>query len=805
MLADFRYALRILRHSPAFTAIAVLVLALGIGANTAMFSIVDAVLLRSLPYEKPGRLTVLWMRFTGIGLPKDQNAVSAPEFMDLRRYSQAFSHLAAIGGGSFNIRVGERPERVDGATVSPSLFPLLGVQPILGRAFLPEEETPGRDNVALISYGLWQRLFASDPNLPGKALAINGRSFRIAGVMPPDFNFPGDAQMWTPLAFTPEQLSRRDSHGLMVIARIRDGVSFEAARADMAHVSRRIVEAAPQYPYRLFGFRVLMNPLLEELVGDIRPALLILMGAVAFVLLIACSNVANLLLARASNRGRELAIRTALGAGRLRLVRQLLTESLVLAIAGAAAGLLLARWLLLAFARLAENALPRTAQVGLNLPVLAFTVLIAVLTGVVFGLWPALQASRRFRPEALKEGGRGATSSGRRLRAALVVSEVSLSLILLAGAGLLVRSFMNLQKVDPGFRPANVLTMRISLPEARYGEPAKARSFYGELLRRVRQLPGVRSAGAISALPLSGQGSSGTVAVDTQSVPPDRRFPEADRRPVTPGLFQALGIGLVRGRYFDERDSENASPVAIIDESMARTFWPGQDPIGKRLKLGGPGSSAPWMTIVGVVRHVRYRTLEEPSRVTLYWPEAQQPARSLSLAVRTANNPRSLASAIERQVLAMDPNQPVYDVRTMDELMASSMVRRRLAMLLLSLFAALALVLAAVGIYGVISCSVAQRTQEMGIRMALGASRLQVMRMVLGHSLGLVLAGIVLGLAGGVLLTRLMSSLLFDVRASDPSTFAAVALAMFAIGLVAALVPARRATLIQPIEALRQE
>jgi predicted permease len=807
MLADLRYALRTLARSPAYTAVAIVVLALGIGANTAMFSVVHAVLLSSLPYAKPDRLVMLWMRFTGIGVPKDQNWVSAPEFTDLRQHSQAFSHLAAIDGESFNIRVGDRPERVEGAAVSPSLFPLLGVQPMLGRAFRPEEETPGRDNVALVSYGLWRRRFASDPNLPGKTLTLNGRSFQIAGVMPQGFRYPADADLWTPLAFPPQDPSSRGNHGLLVVARIRDGISFAAARADMERVSQRIIDGAPAYPYTRFGFRVLMNPLLEEEVGDIRPALVILMGAVAFVLLIACSNVANLVLARASGREREFAIRTALGAGWVRLVRQLLTESLVLAIAGAVAGLLLAKWSLLVLTRLAVDVLPRMTQVELNLPVLGFTMLVALLTGVAFGLWPALHASGGFKPQSLKEGGRGGTSGGarQRLRGALVVAEVSLSLILLAGAGLLIRSFLSLQKVDPGFRPGNVLTMRISLPQTRYGDPAKIRNFYGELSRRIRELHGVEAVGAISGLPLSGNGWSGTTTVDSQSVPADRRSPEADRRPVTPGLFQALGIGLVRGRYFEERDSENALPVAIIDETMAETFWPGGDPIGKRLKPGGLASTSPWRTIVGVVRHVRYRTLEAPSRVQFYWPEAQNPSGSLSLAIRTANDPRSLAGPIERLVLAIDPEQPVYAVRTMDELMENSMARRRLSMLLLSVFAALALVLAAVGIYGVISYSVAQRTQELGIRMALGASRVQVLRMVLGQSLGLVLAGVVLGLAGGILLTRFMAGLLFHVRASDPATFAAVALMLLAAGLVAALVPARRATLIQPIEALRQE
>ncbi|MGB7624908.1 MAG: ABC transporter permease, partial [Terriglobia bacterium] len=497
---DIKFGLRLMWRSPGFTAVAVLTLALGIGVNTAMFSVVHGVLLQSLPFQNPDKIVMLWMRFTGIGIPKDRNAVSVPEFMDLRQHSKVFSHLAAINTDSFNVSAGDRPEHVDGAAVSASFFPLLGVQPILGRAFVADEETPGRDTVALISYGLWQRRFGSDPSLPGRTINVNGRSFQIIGVLPRGFTFPEETDLWTPLAFSPQDLSadQRGSHYLSVVARIRDTVSPEAAMTDMEVVSQRIIEGAPNYPYQRFGFRVIMNPLLEEMVGDLRPALLVLMGAVALVLLIACTNVANLLLAKASSREREMAIRTALGAGKGRLVRQLLAESIVLSLLGAVAGLVLAAWSLRVLTRPAESALPRIAQVHLNLPVLGFTMGIALVTGILFGLWPALQASSAFTHESLKEGGRSGTEGrGRhRLRGTLVVAEVTLSLVLLAGAGLLIRSFWRLEDVDPGFRAQNVLTLRLSLPEARYGDPVKIRNFYRELVRRVRELPGIQAVGA---------------------------------------------------------------------------------------------------------------------------------------------------------------------------------------------------------------------------------------------------------------------------------------------------------------------
>ena len=808
LLHDFHYALRTLRKSAGFTLVAVLALALGIGANTAIFSVVNSVLLKPLPYDHSDKLVKIWMHFSGIGIPNDLNWVSIPEFVDVRDQNRSFSHIAAMHGVNFNVSFTDSPERIEGATVSPSLFPLLGVQAQLGRTFLPEEAQKGRDNVVILSNGLWKRRFGSNPNVVGARLTINAQTYVVVGVLPPGFQYPDQAEMWAPLSFTQDDLSpnNRGNHGYEVIARIKPELTLEQARADMAAVSQRIIEENPGYHYQEVRFAVVINPLLEETVGDIRTALWILMGAVGFVLLIACANVANLLMVRASAREKEIAIRTALGAGRGRLVQQLLTESVMLGLAGGLAGLLLARWGLKALIALSASSYPRVAGTTIDGQVLAFTMLISLATGVIFGIAPAIQASRNVTHDSLKEGGR--TSMGgaasQRVRRWLVIAEFALSLVLLVGAGLLMKSFFRLQEVDPGFRPDGVLTMRISLPDEKYKQPAQIRQFFLELLRRVRTVPGVEAAGAVSALPLSGNGSSGTVIVDTTAVPPEKTSLEADWRNTVPGYFEAMGIALMRGRYFDDRDTESSQPVAIIDETMAQTYWPNEDPIGKRIHRGGRQSRAPWMSVVGVVRHVRYASLEAQSRVQLYWPETQSPWSSLSLAIHTFGDPMSLSTAVQRQVQAIDPDQPVYRIRTMREWMSESIARRRLAMLFLSIFAGAALALAAVGIYGITSYSVAQRSQEMGVRMALGASRPMILRLVLGQSLALTLIGAV-GLAGSLVLTRLMSSLLFNVKSTDPVTFAIVALVLTLAALLATYVPAWRATRTDPMVALRYE
>jgi predicted permease len=808
-LQDCRYAVRILARSPGFTLIAVLALALGIGANSAIFSIVNAVILKPLPYDKPEQLVQLWMRFTGIGIPNDQNWVSAPEFVDLQQ-NQSFSHLAAISSNSFNINLSGTPERIDSAVVSTSFFPLLGVQAQLGRVFLPEEGQPGRDRVVLLSDGLWRRRFGADPAISGRKLVMNGQSYLVVGVLPRDFQLPLEAEVWTPLVFSADDLSpnNRGNHSYQVIARIKPGLSLDQARADMDVVSQRIIEQHRDYPYRQFNFRVLTIPLLEQQIGDIKTALWVLMSAVGLVLLIACANVANLLLVRASSREREIAVRQALGVSRWRLLRQLLTESAILGLLAGIIGLFLGYWALRLLTTLAATSFPRVVEAHMDLRVLAFTLLVSLATGLLFGLAPAF-SSRHVTHDALKEGGRGGTAGAgsQRLRGMLVVAEVALSLTLLVGAGLLIHSFLRLQDVDTGFRPEGVLTMRISLPSEKYAKIEQNRAFFRALLAQIRQLPGVDSAGGVTGLPLSGTGGSGTTTVDSQAVQPQDASPEADQRPVFPGYFEALAIPLVRGRYFDQRDNETAAPVAIIDETMANTYWPKEDPIGKRIKQGGRQSPQPWRTIVGVVRHVRYRTLESPSRVEFYWPYDQTsfPLGSMSLAIHTSSDPRSLAGVVQRQVQALDPDQPAYRIRTMGELMSESMARRRLSMLLLAIFAGLALALAAVGIYGIMSYSVAQRAHEVGIRMALGAGSMDVVRLVLGQSLGLTLAGILVGLMGSLALTNFLSSLLFNIKATDATTFLFVALILAVVAMVASFVPAYRATTVDPVDALRQE
>jgi predicted permease len=812
---DLKYALRALRRSPGFTLVVVLALALGIGANTAIFSIVNGTLLQPLPYPDADRLVALFGRFTGIGIPKDQNFFSAPELKEVQTLNKSLSHVAAFSVTSANVNLSGVPERLDGAVVSTELFPMLGVEARLGRVFRAEEGVEGRDRVALISDGLWKRRFGSDPGVIGRKIALNDLSYEIVGVLPPAFDFPTNTEVWAPLSFNADALSpnNRGSHGLQVIARVKPDMTLAQARADLERVSHTIIDTNKQYPYQRFNFTLIMNPLLEETVGDIKPALLILLGAVGFVLLIACANVANLLLVRASGREREMAIRTALGAGRTRLIRQMLTESLILGLLGGITGIILARFGLGALIAVAESSFPRVASVTMDWRVLAFTFVISLGTGLLFGLAPAWHAAHVVTHESLKEGGRGNTASGgaQRVRRALIVSEIALSLILLAGAGLLIKSFVRLQQVDPGFRPDNVLTMRVSLPQQRYQKPEQVAAFYRDVLSRVRQLPGVDAAGAISNLPLSGGGGSGTTTIDSKAVSPDKTTPELDLRPVMPGYFEAMGITLVKGRFFDDRDIPTAAPVAIVDETLVQTFWPNEDPIGKRLHAGGgqPSERNPWLTIVGVVRHVRMRTLEAPSRMELYWPQMQRPFNSMSLAIRTSTEPMTLANAVQKQILAVDPQQPVYRIRTMNEFLASSIERRKLSMLLLAIFAGAALALAAVGIYGITSYSVAQRSQEMGVRMALGASRTGILRLVLGQSLTTAAIGVTAGLIGSFILTGLLSSMLasmlFGTTAIDPLTFAAVAAVLIAVTILASYIPARRATRVDPMVALRYE
>ena len=809
VLTDLRYGLRILGKNPGFTVVAVLTLALGIGANTAIFSVLDSVLLRPLPYSEPQQLVKLWSRFTGIGLPNDQNDVSAPEFRDFQQLNQSFSDIAAINGGTFNIGLQGSPERVVGATVSPSLFHILGVQPSLGRTFLPEEGQPGHDHEVLLGYALWKRAFGARPDVIGGTIRVDAVPMTVVGVMPAGFDYPEQSEIWGPLSFSPDDLSpnNRGSHGLEVLARIRPGLSFPQVRTDMDRVGKTIIEQNPSYPYTKYGFGVILVPLLEETVGDVKTSLWILMGAVGLVLLIACANVANLLLVRASGRQKETAVRVALGASPGRLARQLLTESTLLALIGGLAGLAIIPWVLHGLIALSASALPRVVDTRIDLWALAFTLVVSLATGILFGLAPALQVRRAGSYDALKTARTTQSGPSNGLRRALVVGEAALSLILLAGAGLLLRSFIQVLKVDPGFRPEGVLTMRIALPDAKYSKPEQISSFYRTLLDSIQRLPGVKAAGAVSALPLSGQNFSGTTTVDTTEVSFDNTTPEADERLVTPDYFKAMGIPLIQGRYFTDDDTSSSPPVAIVDETMVQTYWPHEDPIGKRIHIGGRKSKLPWMTVVGVVGHVRNRTLEARSRVEHYWPEAQGPftSSSMGLAIHTFGNPMSLATTVQKLVSAMDPDLPVYRVRTMSDVMGESVARRRLSLILLAVFAGLALLLASIGIYGVTSYAVNQRQQEIGLRMALGARRGDVLGLVIRQGMSLTLAGLGIGLLAALALTRLMGSLLFAVRPADPLALGGAAVLLTAVALLAIFIPARRATKVDPMVALRYE
>jgi predicted permease len=808
LIQDLRFALRQMAKRPGFTSVVILTMALGIGANAAIFSVLDAVLLRPLPYNHPEQLIKVWTRFTGIGLPNDQNAVSAPEFRDFQQLNHSFTDLAAIAGGSFNLGMKGSPQRVVGAAVSPSLFSILGAHPLLGRTFLSEEAQPGREHEVILSYRLWQRTFAGNPAAVGSTLDIDGVPMIVVGVMPKGFEYPDESEIWGPLAFSPDDLSEnsRGGHGLEVIGRVRPGLSLAQVQSDMDRVGKTMIEQHRSYPYEKYGFGIILHPLLEETVGDVKASLWILMASIGLVLLIACANVANLLLVRSSERQQEIGVRQALGASSWRLARQLLTESVLLALLGGIAGLALTplalRWLI----AIASKSLPRTVGTGINAPALAFIFAVSLATGVLFGLAPALQAWRTKNLAVLKSARGTESAHSKRLRRALVIGETALSLVLLSGAGLLIRSFEEVLKVDPGFRPEGVLTMRVALPDAQYSKPEQVRGFYSELLARVQRLPGVQSAGAVSLLPLGGQNSSGTTTIDTQSVPIEDTTPEADMRVVTPDYFKAMGISLVRGRFFEDRDTLGAPTVAIIDETLAQTYWPNQDPIGKRLhRGGGRQSTAQWDTVVGVVRHVRNRTLEARSRVEVYWPENQRPYGALTLAVLTSGNPSSLVPAVQKEVTAIDPDLPVYRVRTMTEVMGESVQRRRLALILLGIFAGLALALASVGIYGVTSYVVAQSQQEIGLRMALGADRGKVLRLMMGRGMSAIFIGLGIGLAAALALTRLIAGMLFAVRPTDPVALGGAALALVAVALLAIFIPARRATAVNPMVALRYE
>ena len=807
---DVRYGFRTLRKSPGFTAVAVLTLALGIGGNTAIFSVIHGVLLEPLPFKDPARLYTLWERNLKMGY--EQNPPAAANFRDWRDHNTVFEQMAIFDTSrTFNLAGSSTPERVDGAAVSPGLFEMLGVAPALGRTFSSDEDELGRDRVVILSYGLWQLLFNADRSIVSKTVSIEGQACTVIGVMPPGFEFPGNtgtilniftapaAQLWVPLALTPGDWSQRSSHYLQVLARLKRGVTLSQAQAEMNSIEQQLVK---EHPRDYIGSDVKLVSLHTQVVGSYRAALLVLFGAVLFVLLIACANVANLLLARAASRHREVAIRSAMGASRPRLVRQLLTESLMLGIAGGALGVLLADWGVSLLKLILPADFPNVTSIRIDGQVLMFTIIAAVASGLVFGLAPAFQASRTNLAESLKEGERGAEGFHRnRLRSLLVVSEIALALVLLTGTGLMLRSFVRLQEVDPGFSPEHVLTMEISLPDVRYPDPQKA-SLFSNLLERVHALPGVESAGAIGHLPLAGDIESYLMEVEGQAPLPNE-YANPDVHLVEPGYFEAMKIPLRRGRLFDERDGADSPHALIINEVVSRNVFHNENPIGKRLQMGINNFTG---EIVGVVGNTRHLKLDLPPVEEVYLSYPQAPIRgTMALTIRTTAPPLSLAQTVRQIVMGMDKELPVSKIRTMGEVIEASVAAPRFRTLLLGLFGLAALFLGTLGIYGVMSYSVSQQTHEIGVRLALGGDRSDIFTLVVGQGLKLTFIGIAAGIVGALGMTRFLSSLLYSVKSEDPTTFAAVAVLVTLVAFAACYIPARRATRVDPMISLRYE
>lgn len=796
---DIRYSCRLLLKYRAVTVVAVLALALGIGANTAIFSVVNAVLLRPLPFRAPGRLVTI-----RIDVPQ-RNIRSAfgpyPEVSDWRRESRSFESMSAFSLASVNLATRDESERVSILKVNAGMFPMLGVRMALGRAFLPEEDRPGAARVAVLSNSLWRRRFGSDGGLVGRMVILDGNPYTVVGVLPPGFQMESpDVDLYTPIAMSTAR-GRGDRWSFGAWARLKPGVSIEAAQAELDTLNRRLQQ---QYPRPLKGWRAHVWGLHAFLVRDVELSLLVLLAAVALVLLIACANVANLLLARTGARQKEIAIRTALGARRARVVRQLLTESVLLALAGGVLGVALAYCGVAGLVALGAEQFPMLRQARLDLPVLAFTMLVSLLTGLLFGIAPALAVSRADVHGTLKEGGRASTESrGRnRLRGLLVVSEVALALLLMIGASLMMRSLLNLQDVNPGFRAAGVLTASINLPASRYANPGQREAFYRQLEERLEAAPGVSAAGISSVLPMGGVNQGGSWLVEGHPVTNPADVPLLYFRIVNPRYFQALQIPLKRGRTFTVQDNQGAPRVVIVNETLARRYWPNQDPIGKHI---GDGRPEGWMPVVGVVGDVRHMSLAQEPEPELYLPLAQNPEPGMRLAVRTPADPLRFAPVLRRTVMELDRDQPLSRVGSMEQAVSDAVATQRFSALLLGVFAAVALVLAAIGIYGVISFAVTCRTHEIGVRVALGARRADVLRAVVGQGTVLALIGVAIGLAAAFSLTRLLGSLLYGVKATDPLVFAGVSLLLTAVAALASYIPARRAASVDPMVALRYE
>ena len=801
---DLRYGFRTLLRNPGFCAVAILALALGIGPNTAIFTMVNAVLLKPLPVPEPNRVVMIWGTLLKSGF--DQMPVSAADYLEWKKQAHSFDQMSAafaIPEFGLNVSGAGDPERVSAALASKEFLPALGIKPIVGRNFLPEEDRPGGPPAVLISHALWQRRFHSDPAAIGRSLTVDGIPRTVVGVVPHELGEMVAADLWLPTAINPNN-PERQNHQFGIVARLKPGVTVAESRAEMAVIARRLESA---YPATNTGWGVTLFPMAEMFTGRIRPVLLILLGAVGLLLLIACANLANLLLARAATREKEIAIRGALGAGRLRLIRQLLTESLVLALAGGALGLILAAWGVRLLRSVVPDMFPMLQHMSVDVPVLAFTFGISILTGLLFGLVPAWRSSHTDLNTTLKEAaGRSESAGGsHRIRSFLLAGEVALAVLLSVSAGLLLRSFVRVTEVNPGVRTANILTMNLSLPEVKYDTPQKRATFYKDLIERVDALPGVRSAGAVVFLPLRVSILSFRIWVNSFTIEgrppvPQDKQPLADYRPATPGYFNTMGIALRQGRLFDQHDDLDAKRVVLVNEAMVRKHFPHENPLGQRIVMGKP------MEIVGVVADAKLYGLDAPVEPAVYVPHAQHSGdSSMAVVVRTEGDPTVVAAAVRREILKLDPEQPISNVRSMEQVLSDSLMLRRVAMLLLTVFASLALTLATVGIYGLTAYSVSRRTHEIGLRVALGASQSQILRMVVGRGLVTSLIGAAIGVAAAFELTRGLSGMLYGVTATDPLVFAGVPLLLIAVSVLASYVPARKATRIDPLVALRYE
>ncbi len=810
LIQDLRYAIRALLKKPLYAAIAIITLALGIGANTAIFSVVNGVLLRPLPFAQPERLMMVY----NTSDKEDQDSVTYPDFNDWRDRNQSFAQLAAYSTRDFTVTGVGEPFRLRGAMVTHELLPLLGVNPEQGRFFTPEEDKPGARAV-ILSHRIWQEYFGSEGKLVEKNINLNGQNYLIVGVMPATFAFPIQndpvIDMWTTTATMQEGraplTAQRGNHALDCLGRLKDGVSLEQAQAEMSLI---VGDIAKQYPDTNSEFGVRVASLHQDLIRDVRVALWTLFGAVGCVLLIACANVANLLLARATTRQKEVAIRTALGASRFRVMRQLITESLLLSVLGGLLGLLLAMWGTDLVLSLVPKGLPRAESIGFDVSVLGFTSLISILTGWLFGIAPALQISKTNLTQSLKEGGRQATGGAQhnRVRSILVVAEVAIALTLLVTAGLLINSFFRLQHLKPGFETTNLLSFRLGLPDTRYPQEQQLVNFYQNLGARIHNISGVKDVAYITALPFSGQGAGVGFSIEGEPLEANRPFPyDTDYRTISPAYFRAMGMQLLSGRDFDERDNAESTQVVIINETLAKKYFPNQNPLGKRINPSfSTGNRGIVMReIIGVVSDIKHRKLNEEPRDEVYIPHAQNPRPTMFYVVRTTHDPTVAIAAIRSEVQAMDKDLPMYNIKTLDQYIASSVAQPRFNMLLLCIFASAALLLTIIGLYGVLSYAVTERTHEIGVRMALGAKTSDVLKLIVKHGMGLTLIGVVLGLAGAYALAQITESLLFGVTATDPLTFIVVSLILTGVALVACLVPARRAAKTDPMVALRYE